>query len=436
MVELRRLRHAGPRHGDPVAVRAARHARPTSLDIDWVRAQFPALGGSRVRPGQPIFLDAPGGTQVPNAVVTAVGRCLVEYNSNTGGAYTLSRRTDELIEKARHYGGVFVGGDPDGIAFGQNMTTLNFNLVRAIGRTLRPGDEILTTALDHDANISPWLLMAQDRGLTVREAGLTPQLEIDLDDLRHKLSDRTRVVAFCLASNAVGTVTPAREIAGIAHDAGALAWGDAVAFAPHRRIDVDSLGVDVLLCSPYKFFGPHLGMAWVRPDLARALPAERVRPAAETPPGHRFETGTLSHEALAGFVAAVDYLASLGPGGDIASKLTAGYDLIRRHERGLAQVLDAGLAEITAVRTVGLPGDSSDRVPIFGMVPEGVTPRKLAEALNDAEIYTWDGNFFAKRVVEVLGLDLEEGLLRIGMAHYNVPAEIERFLEVFTGLLE
>jgi selenocysteine lyase/cysteine desulfurase len=251
----------------------------TSLDVDWVRAQFPALAGS-VPPGAPVFLDAPGGTQVPQSVVSSMSRYLVESNSNTGGAYELSRRTDELIATARRYGGAFVTGDADGIAFGQNMTTLNFNLVRALGRTLVAGDEIVTTALDHDANISPWLLMAADRGLVVREVALTPDLDVDLDDLREKLGDRTRVVAFCLASNAVGTVTPAREIAALAHDAGALAWGDAVAFAPHRRVDVGGLGLDVVVCSPYKFFGPHLGMAWIRPDLAQELPAERVRPAS------------------------------------------------------------------------------------------------------------------------------------------------------------
>ncbi len=408
----------------------------SSLDTDWVRAQFPALRSPARGRGQPIFLDAPGGTQVPESVVSAMGRYLFEHNSNTDGAYDLSRHTDELVAEGRRYGGTFVGGDPDGIAFGQNMTTLNFNLVRAVGRTLRAGDEILTTALDHDANISPWLLMAQDRGLVVREVGLTTQLDIDLDDLGEKLSDRTRVVAFSLASNAVGTVTRAREIAALAHDAGALAWADAVAYAPHRRIDVGALGLDVLLCSPYKFYGPHLGMAWVRPDLARVLPAERVRPAAEVPPGHRFETGTLSHEAIAGFVAAVDYLASLGSGQDLASRLTTGYDAIRRHESDLARALGAGIAELAGVRMVGPPGVSPARVPTFGLVCERTTPRQLAEALSDAAIYTWDGNFYAKRVVETLGLNLDEGLLRIGMAHYNIRPEVDRLLDVLGGILE
>jgi len=405
------------------------------LDTDWVRAQFPALGASTPDGLTPVFMDAPGGTQVPESVVSAMCRYMVDDNSNTDGAYALSRRTDQLIRKGRQYGGIFVGGNPDGIAFGQNMTTLNFNLVRAVGRTLQTGDEILTTALDHDANVSPWLLMAEDRGLVVREVGLTTQLDIDLDDLKEKLSDRTRVVAFCLASNAVGTVTQAREIAELAHDAGALAWSDAVAYAPHRRMDVDALGVDVLLCSPYKFFGPHFGMAWVRPALARSLPAERVRPAAEEPPGHRFETGTLSHEAIAGLIAAIDYLASLGLGEDLASKLDTGYNAIRRHESDLARALGAGIADLVGVQMVGLPGDNLARVPTFGLVCERLTPRDLAEALSDAGVYTWDGNFYAKRVIETLGLDLEEGLLRIGIAHYNALSEVDRLLDVLKSVL-
>ena len=418
--------------------------RPTSLDTDWVRAQFPALRAAASASPQRIFLDAPGGTQVPEGVVAAMRTYLVESNSNIDGAYEPSRRTDELIAGARRYAGAFVGGDPDGIAFGQNMTTLNFNLVRAVGRTLSPGDEILTTALDHEGNVSPWLLMAEDRGLVVREVGLTEQLDVDLEDLRRKLSDRTRVVAFCLASNAVGTVTRAREIADLAHAAGALAWGDAVAYAPHRRVDVRSLGLDVVLCSPYKFFGPHLGMAWIRPDLAASLPAERVRPAAEVPPGHRFETGTLSHEAIAGFVAALDYLAALGSGGDLAAlgsggdltaRLRAAYDVIQRHESGLAGALGAGIAGIAGVRPVGMPADSAARVPTFGLVCERSAPRRLAEALGDAGIYVWDGNFYAKRVVETLGLDLDEGLLRIGIAHYNTQAEIDRLLDVLGRVL-
>jgi cysteine desulfurase family protein (TIGR01976 family) len=407
-----------------------------ALDVEWARSQFPALSGQGPGGAPPIFLDGPGGTQTPERVLTAIQRYLVEYNANIDGAYLPSQRTDEMIADARRCGGAFVGADPDGIVFGQNMTTLNFNLARAIGRTLQAGDEIVTTALDHDANISPWLLLAQDRGLVVREVRLTPDLDIDLGDLHRKINGRTRIVAFCLASNAVGTVAPAHEIVAAAHEAGALAWADAVAYAPHRRIDVASLGVDVLLCSPYKFFGPHLGMAWLRPDLARVLPAERVRPAGENPPGHRFETGTLSHEAIAGFVAAVEYLASLGSGKDLAERLDRSYESIREHEADLARAFGAGLAKFAGLRSVGAPADSvSRRVPTFGLICERRTPLQLASALGAQGIYTWHGNFYAKRVVETLGLDLEEGLLRIGMVHYNSAAEIERTLSALAELV-
>ena len=296
------------------------------LDVGQVRSQFPALSRANAEGIVPAYFDGPGGTQVPQRVLDAIRDYLVGSNSNIEGEYEASIRTDELIAQARVAGGAFVHGDPGGVAFGQNATTLNFLLTRAVGRLLEPGDEIITTTLDHDANVAPWLLLARDRGLTVRQVGVTADLELDLDDLAAQLSDRTRVVAYTLASNAVGTLTPAARIAELAHRAGALAWVNAVHYAPHRRIDVAELGCDVLLCSPYKFFGPHLGLAWLRPSLAADWPAERVRPAGNHPPGHRFETGTLSHEALAGFVAAVGYLESLG--GDDADRLGSAYPAI------------------------------------------------------------------------------------------------------------
>ncbi len=254
------------------------------IDIDAVRAQFPALQRPSVGGEPAVFFDGPGGTQVPQSVIEAVAGYLSNSNANIEGAFATSAQTDDIIAKARSYGGTFVGGSSEGISFGANMTSLNFNLSRAFGRTLKEGDEIITTTLDHDANVSPWLLLAQDRGLVVRTVGLTEDLNLDLDDLTSKLSDKTKVVAFCLASNAVGTLTPAQEVTRLAHEAGALAWADAVAYAPHRRIDVASIGCDVLLCSPYKYFGPHLGMSWMRTDLAESLPAERVRPAGSRRP--------------------------------------------------------------------------------------------------------------------------------------------------------
>jgi cysteine desulfurase family protein (TIGR01976 family) len=405
------------------------------IDVDSARAQFPALNRPSVGGEPAVFFDGPGGTQVPRSVIEAMTDYLSGSDANIEGEFETSAKTDELIAKARSHGATFVGGSSDGITFGPNMTTLNFNLIRAFGRTLKPGDEIITTVLDHDANVAPWLLMAEDRDLVVRQVGVTEDLNLDLADLKAKLSDRTKVVAFCLASNAVGTLTPAVDISRLAHDAGALVWADAVAYAPHRRIDVEALGCDVLLCSPYKFFGPHLGMSWMRTDLAESLPAERVRPAGSKPPGHRFETGTQLHENIGGFVAAVDYVASLGAGDDLRGRLDSAYGAIRSRETEMADQLLGELRELPNVRITGVQGaDPSKRVGTFGLVIEGKRPALLSRALGAKGIYTWNGNFYAQGIVEHLGLDLEEGLLRIGLMHYNTEREIQRCVEQL-GLL-
>ena len=400
------------------------------INVESVRKHFPALQRVSVGGEPAVFLDGPGGTQVPSSVIEAMSDYLSGSNANIEGEFETSATTDELIEKARNYGATFVGGSSDGISFGPNMTTLNFNLIRAFGRTLKPGDEIITTVLDHDANVAPWLLMAEDRGLVVRQVGVTEDLNLDLADLMAKLNDRTKVVAFCLASNAVGTLTPAAEISRLAHKAGALVWVDAVAYAPHRRINVEALGCDVLLCSPYKFFGPHLGMSWLRTDLAETLPAERVRPAGSKPPGHRFETGTQLHENIGGFVAAVDYLASLGEGDDLRSRLDSAYGAIESRETELAKQLIGALRDLANVRVTGVQGaEPSQRVGTFGLIVEGERPALLSRALGAKGIYTWNGNFYALGIVEHLGLDLEEGLLRIGLMHYNTGREIQRCVE-------
>ncbi|MFF8430608.1 cysteine desulfurase-like protein [Streptomyces sp. NPDC016566] len=403
--------------------------RRGGLDVTALRRRFSSL--SRVTAdGHPVaYLDGPGGTQVPESVIEEMSAYLRSANSNIEGEYELSVETDRIIERARSMAGVFVGGDPDCISFGQNMTTLNFNLSRALGRTLRPGDEIITTALDHEANVSPWLLLAQDRDLVVRQVGLREDLTLDMDDLRAKLSDRTRVVAFSLTSNAVGTLTPAREISDLAHSVGALAWVDAVAYAPHRRIDVSAMGCDVLLCSPYKFFGPHLGMAWIRRDLAESLPAERVRPAGQEPPGHRFETGTLSHEAIAGFIAAVEYVASLGAGDDLRLALDTAYQAIEDHESELAHHFMRQFTGLNGVRVAGVASpDAERRVGTFGIVVDGMEPAAVARALGRAGVYTWNGSFYAQNLMEHLGMDVERGLLRAGMVHYNTTQDIDRLI--------
>lgn len=407
-----------------------------ALDVTHLRTLFPALARTTDTGAPVAYLDGPGGTQVPASVIEAIGDYLRSSNSNIEGEYELTRATDALIERSREYAGAFVGGDGECIAFGQNMTTLNFALTSAFGRTLKAGDEIVTTRLDHDSNVAPWLLLAQDRGLVVHTVGLREDLSIDLDDLASKLNHRTRVVAFTLASNAVGTLTPAAEIVRMAHEAGALAWVDAVAFAAHRRLDVTSLGCDVLLCSPYKFFGPHLGLAWIRRELAETWIANRVRPAGNTPAGHRFETGTLSHEALAGFVAAIDYLAALGAGSSLAERLDVSYKAIQQHEHALAEHFLAGISAIPGVRLVGpATADITRRVGTFGLAVENGGSARLARALGDRGVYTWNGSFYAQGVMEHLGLDLDEGLLRAGVVHYNTVADIDRLIEGLSALV-
>lgn len=422
------------------------------LDLVSIRARFPAL--SQAGPdGEPVcFLDGPGGTQVPSSVIEAMSAYLTRANANCGGQFAHSRITDELVARARSVGGAFVCGHEDGIAFGPNMTTLNFLLSQAVGRTLVEGDEIVVTALDHDANVSPWLLLAQDLGLVVREVGLTDELGIDLDGLASVLTERTSVVAFTLASNAVGTLTPAREISELAHSVGALSWADAVHFGTHRRIDVAALGADVLVCSPYKFFGPHLGMAWIRPDLAAFLPASRVRPADELPPGHRFETGTLSHEALAGFVAGVEYLASLGTGpphfdepgseaeaqhrlvASLGARLQLAYDRIAAHEARLAGHFLERLRTIERIQVHGAGrADPSARVSTFGLTSEAAPASALAARLGERSINVWNGNFYALSLMVRLGLG-EEGMLRIGMVHYNTEDEVDRVADELAEL--
>src|ERR671915_1984147 len=305
------------------------------LDVAAVRERFPALASGAA------YLDGPGGSQCPREVLDAVAACMERSNANLGGAFPTSAESDEVMARGRAAAADFTGAEPEGIAFGANMTTLNFLLAHAVARTLRPGDEIVVTQLDHDANISPWLLVANDHDLVVRHAPIrTHDVTLDHEALEALIGERTRVVAFTLASNAVGSLTDPARIAAAAHAAGALAWADAVHLAPHRRLRASEWGLDVLLCSPYKFFGPHLGVAAIRPDLARSLPADRVRPADEHPPGHRFETGTQSHEAVAGATAAVEYLRSLGDG-----SLDVAFDRIAGHEEALARRFLDGLPD-------------------------------------------------------------------------------------------
>jgi len=378
----------------------------TTLDLAAVRARFPALSSGVA------FLDGPGGTQCPQSVVDAIAGYLRESNANLGGAFAASRRSDELVEHAHGTAAHFLGCRSEETIFGQNMTTLNFALTRTLGRTLEAGDEILVTRLDHDGNVAPWLELARDLDLRVDFLGIREDTTVDLDDLERKLTDRARVVAFPLAANAFGTTTEAARIAGLAHDAGALAWADAVHYAPHGPIDVAALGVDVLLCSPYKFFGPHLGLAYGREELLRSWRPYKVRPAADEPVGARFETGTLAHELLAGFVAAVEYLDALG------------WEAIQAHERALGQrFLDHMPNNCTLYGLETMDG----RVPTFAFGVEGTAPRAVAEHLGAREIAVWDGDYYAVEAMTQLGLQ-PDGAVRAGFVHYNTFEEVDRLL--------
>lgn len=378
-----------------------------AFDVDAVRARYTALQSKTA------FFDAPGGTQCPDSVIDAIAAYLRESNANLGGPFGNSRRTDAVVTQARLSASSFLWCDPDETIFGANMTTLNFALTRTVGRTLTAGDEILVTKLDHDGNVSPWLELAHDLDLTVRFAAIRDDTTLDLDDLERQLSDRTRVVAFPLASNAVGTTVDARRVAELAHSAGALAWADAVHYAPHGPIDVAALGVDVLVCSPYKFFGPHLGLAYVRADLAESWRTYKVRPAH-----HRFETGTLAHELLAGFAAAVDYVDSIG------------WDSIRAHERALGQRFLNLVPDNCTV--YGLPA-MDGRVPTFAFNVAGVPPRTVAERLGMLDIAVWDGNYYAVEVMNQLGLG-DEGAVRAGFVHYNTVAEVDRLIRALEAM--
>jgi cysteine desulfurase family protein (TIGR01976 family) len=389
------------------------------LDVEAVRERFPALASRAA------YLDGPGGSQVPREVLDAVAGYLRDSNANLGGAFPTSASSDVVMTSGRAAAADFTGGEPAGIAFGANMTTLNFQLAHAVARTLEAGDEILVTQLDHDANVSPWLLVARDHGLVVRKAPIrTDDVTLDEDALEALIGERTRVVAFTLASNAVGSIPDAARIAAAAHRAGALAWADGVHLAPHRRLRAREWGIDVLFCSPYKFFGPHLGIAAIRPDLAESLPADRVRPASEEPPGHRFETGTQSHEAIAGTVAAIGYLRSLG-GGD----LDVAFDCIERHETALSERFLAGMPDDLTLYGIPRP---EGRTPTFCFNLAGEEPRAVAARLAGRDIYVWDGDYYALEPIRALGLG-EGGAVRTGFLHYTTEDEVDRLLEALAG---
>jgi cysteine desulfurase family protein (TIGR01976 family) len=383
-----------------------------ALDVSAVRARYSALERRLA------FFDGPGGTQCPDEVIDAIASYLQRSNANVGAPYETSRHTDALIDRARGQAAAFLGCTADEVAFGPSMTALNFLLTRTLGRTLRNGDEIVVTKLDHDANVSPWLELQHDIGIVVRFAGVTDELALDFDDLERQLSARTRVVAFPVAANSVGTTPDVRRVVDLAHAAGALAWADAVHYSAHGPIDVAAWDVDVLICSPYKFFGPHLGLAFGKRELLERWRPYKVRPAANYPVGHRFELGTLPHELLAGFVAAVDYIDSVG------------WDAITAHERALGERFLAGLPD--EVLLYGLP-TMDGRVPTFCFDVPNRTAQEVATRLAERDVAVWWGNYYALEAMKQLGLDPDLGAVRAGIVHYNTVEEVDRLL---AGLAE
>jgi cysteine desulfurase family protein (TIGR01976 family) len=418
-----------------------------SPDLHSYRRFFPSL--NQTSQEEPVvFFDNPGGTQVPSAVIDAMTAYLTRANANTGGAFANSRRTDAIIARARASMADFLNASPDEIIFGANMTTLTFAISRALGRVFQPGDEILVTTLDHDANIAPWLAL-RENDVVIQIADIQPDTcTLNMDDLHSKLSPRTKLVAVGYASNAVGTINDLSTIIRWAREVGALVFVDAVQYAPHGPIDVRALDCDFLVCSAYKFFGPHLGILYGKQQWLEQLAAYKVRPAPNEPPG-KFETGTLNHEGIAGLLGALDYLAMLGRDhADLYPDLYPTWNegprtfklamqAIQDYERGLVDYLLQQLQSIQGLRVLGLtrPEDLPYRVPTVACVSSHYTPRDMARELGEQSIFTWDGNYYAMALMDRLGLS-ELGALRIGLAHYNTIEEIDRLISILRDLHE
>jgi len=429
-----------------------------TLDLTYIRSQFPSL--AQTVNGHPAaFLDGPGGTQVPQRVIDAIADYLRRDNANTGGAYATSLRTDAMIAEARAAMADFLHCAADEVAFGPNMTTLTFAMSRAIGRELKPGDEIVVTRLDHDANVSPWLAMAEDRGITVRWAEIHDEdCTLDMADLASKINPKTKLVAAGYASNAVGTINPVKEIVRLTHAAGALAYIDAVHYGPHGLIDVAALDCDFLVCSTYKFFGPHMGVLFGKREHLQRLRPYKVRPNTNAIP-NCWEWGTLNHECIAGIAACVEYIADLGrglkngstnkrvphpsrlsKGGNDAAgtsgiterraAIEAAYTAIHEHERALLEKLMAGLKKIPGLKIYGItdPARFSERCATLAVRIENHTPLELSTKLGEQGFFTWDGNYYALNLTEHLDVEKSGGFLRIGLVHYNTVDEVDRLL--------
>jgi cysteine desulfurase family protein (TIGR01976 family) len=410
---------------------------PTVLDLCYIRAQFPAL--AQTVNGHPAaFLDGPGGTQVPQRVIDAIAGYLRRDNANTGGAYATSRNTDAMLAEARAAMADFLNCGADEIVFGPNMTTLTYAISRAIGRDLGPGDEVLVTRLDHDANVTPWLAL-QEKGVTIRWAEIHEEdCTLDLADLTAKINKKTRLVAIGYASNAVGTINPVKEVVRLAHAAGALAYVDAVHYGPHGLIDVAALDCDFLVCSTYKFFGPHMGVLFGKREHLQRLRPYKVRPLTDASP-NRWEWGTLNHECIAGITACVDYIADLGHHAQPEAPtrraaIVAAFEAIHHYEQGLMKRLIAGLAQIPQIKLYGItdPARFAERCPTLALrvanQTADQTPLALAAKLGNLGLFTWDGNYYALNLTERLDVEKTGGFLRIGLVHYNTAEEVDRLL--------
>jgi cysteine desulfurase family protein (TIGR01976 family) len=403
-----------------------------TFDIGWVREQFPSLQ-LKVN-GQPAaFLDGPAGTQVPRQVMDTVQKYFLEANANTYGAFLTSRRTNEMILNARAAMADLFNCAPEEVVFGQNMTTITLGLARAIGRELKPGDEILLTILDHDANYSPWKVL-EEKGVVIRTVDIRESdCTLDLDDLRSKLNSKTKMVAVGYASNIVGTINPIAEITTLTHTVGAMIYVDAVHYAPHGPIDVKALDCDFLVCSPYKFFGPHMGTLYGKKEHLERFKPYKVRPATDSVP-ECWETGTQVQELIAGIYAAVEYIAELGRRCDPSAKtrreaLLAAYRSTVAYERALLTKLIAGLLAIPGLQFFGIAESRrfGERCSTVSFRLPG-TPTDTATFLGERGIFTWDGNFYALNLTERLGVEKSGGVLRVGLVHYNTAQEVDRLL--------
>ena len=413
------------------------------FNVEEIRRQFPALQ-EEFSGRAAIFFDNPGGTQVHESVIAAMVDYLRRSNSNTHGLFETSQRTDAVIEAAHQAVADLLGCDGDEVVFGNNMTSLTFHVSRSLARELEPEDEVVVTRLDHDANVMPWVLAAQEKGARIRWADVDVESgTLDMEDVRRQITPRTKIVAVGYASNATGTINDVGTIIGWASEVGALTFVDAVQYAPHGLIDVEALGCDFLACSSYKFFGPHSGQLFGKREHLERLQAYRVRPAGDQPPG-KWETGTQNHEGMAGVAAAVDYLAGLGveyggaqPTDSRRDKLIAAWSVIGEHERQLTERLVTGLLSVPGIRIYGLTerADWDRRVATVAVRKHGTTPEQLALALADENIFAWNGSFYAQSFSERMGVEESGGWLRLGLVHYNTVDEIDHCVRALESIV-